>query len=196
MVKRCIEQSLRIKNFEARNWKYETKRRGQESGNKTVWTKNSRRLVGSGKPTGSVWKETIAVSVTISISVQNRHSRILLRALLRSRVWEMHREPEVLEAESPSGKMARLPCKDYLKGTCTNYSVKNGILQNACSTSRRKDADLVITALTRIARLKNSLAKGLERTVTKVQWLCWRRMSITTEQGDLLWMLTHQIQAN
>ena len=29
----------------------------------------------------------------------------------------MHREPEVLEAV---GKMARLPCKDYLKGTYTN----------------------------------------------------------------------------
>ena len=31
----------------------------------------------------------------------------------------MHREPEVREA-SPSGRMFRLPCKDYLKGTCTN----------------------------------------------------------------------------
>ena len=31
----------------------------------------------------------------------------------------MHREPEVLEAEAQVGKMARLPCKDYLKGTCT-----------------------------------------------------------------------------
>ena len=32
---------------------------------------------------------------------------------------EMRREPEVPE-ESPSGRMSRLPCKDYLKGTCTN----------------------------------------------------------------------------
>ena len=32
----------------------------------------------------------------------------------------MHREPEVLEAEAQVVKMARLPCKDYLKGTCTN----------------------------------------------------------------------------
>ena len=28
-------------------------------------------IVGNGKPTGSVWKETIAVSATISISVEN-----------------------------------------------------------------------------------------------------------------------------
>ena len=27
--------------------------------------------------------------------------------------------------------------------------------------------------------------------VTKVQWLYWRRMSITKEEGDLFWMLTH-----
>ena len=33
---------------------------------------------------------------------------------------EMRREPEVLEEKSPSGRMSRWPCKDYLKGTCTN----------------------------------------------------------------------------
>ena len=41
MVKRSIEQNLRIKNFEARNGNYETKRRGQELGDKTAWTKKS-----------------------------------------------------------------------------------------------------------------------------------------------------------
>ena len=30
----------------------------------------------------------------------------------------MHREPRVPEAEAQEGKW-RLPCKDYLKGTCT-----------------------------------------------------------------------------
>ena len=43
-------------------------------------------IVGNGKPTGRVLKETIAVSDTIKISVQNRHSRILLQGLLRSRM--------------------------------------------------------------------------------------------------------------
>ena len=32
----------------------------------------------------------------------------------------MHRGPKVLEAEAQVGRMSRLPCKDYLKGTCTN----------------------------------------------------------------------------
>ena len=52
------------------------------------------------------------------------------------------------------------------------HSVKNGILQNACSTSLRVDADLGKSALMRVARLKNSPANGLKRMVTKVQWLC------------------------
>ena len=52
------------------------------------------------------------------------------------------------------------------------HSVKSGILQNACSTSPRMDADLGKSALMRIARLMDSRAKGLKRMVTKVQWLC------------------------
>ena len=52
------------------------------------------------------------------------------------------------------------------------HSVKNGTLQNACTTSPRADADLGKSPLVRIARLKNSLAKGLKRLVTRVQWLC------------------------
>ena len=39
------------------------------------------------------------------------------------------------------------------------HSVKNGILQNACSTSRKMDADLKKSALMRITRLKNSWQK-------------------------------------
>ena len=58
-------------------------------------------IVGSGKPTGSVLKETIAVSVTISTSVQSRHSRILLQVLSCGRMREMRREPEVPEARVP-----------------------------------------------------------------------------------------------
>ena len=50
------------------------------------------------------------------------------------------------------------------------HSVKSGTLQNACSTSPRVVADLVKSALMRIARLKNSPAKGLKRMATKVQW--------------------------
>ena len=42
LVKRSIEQNLRIKNFETRNGNYEKERRGQESGDNPAWTKNFR----------------------------------------------------------------------------------------------------------------------------------------------------------
>ena len=113
-------------------------------------------------------KETIAVSVTISISVQNRHSRILLRALLRGRVWKMHREPEVPEEEVPVVACLDGRARITSKALAPLHSVKSGILQSACSASRRMDADLEKSALWRIARLKNSLAKGQKRMVTKV----------------------------
>ena len=45
MVKRSIEQDLRNKNFGSRNGNFEKKRRGQESGDRTAWTKNSWRLL-------------------------------------------------------------------------------------------------------------------------------------------------------
>ena len=77
-------------------------------------------IVGNGTPTGSVLEETIAVSVTRSISVEKLHHQIRLRILSCSRMSEKRREPEVPEEKSPSGRMFRWPCKDYLKGTCIN----------------------------------------------------------------------------
>ena len=69
MVKRSFEQEIRNKNFGARNGNYErnavvknqgTKQRGQRI----------LEIVDNGKPTGSSLKETIAVSVTMLLSVQ------------------------------------------------------------------------------------------------------------------------------
>ena len=78
------------------------------------------------------------------------------------------------KGKSPSGRMSRWPCKDYLKGTCTNSFCEKWHLQYACFTSQKMDADLVKSALMHTARLMNSLAEGLKRMVTKVQWLYWK----------------------
>ena len=69
MVKRSIEQDLRIKNFGARNGNVEKNAVVKNPGTNSVY-KEFLEIVGNGKPTGSVLKETIAVSVTMSISVQ------------------------------------------------------------------------------------------------------------------------------
>ena len=73
----------------------------------------------------------------------------------------------------PSGRMSRWPCKDSLKGKLApTHSVKSGIRQNAYSTSSRVVAELLKSALMRIARFKNSPARGPKRMVTQVHWLC------------------------
>ena len=87
--------------------------KGQNSVNK-----EDKENVGNGKLTDSVRKETIAVSGTIVISVQNRQSRTLLQSLPRKNVTNKARTKSP-RGRSPTGKIARLPCKDYLKGTCT-----------------------------------------------------------------------------
>ena len=59
------------------------------------------------------------------------------------------------------------PARITSKELAPIHSVKSGILQNACSTSPRVVADLVKSALMRIARLMNSLAKGPKGMVTR-----------------------------
>ena len=114
MVKRSIEQNLRIKNFEARNGNHETNaRRGQESVDNSV-KKEFMEIVGNGKPTGSVLKETIAVSVMISMSVQKQ----------RGRMREMRREPEVPEATVPVVECLDCPARITPKELAPFHSVK------------------------------------------------------------------------
>ena len=89
--------------------------RGQNSVDKEV-----KEIVGNGNPTGSVLKETIAVSVTMLINVQkmtqpNPSPSSFMQQ--NDRNASRTRSPR---GKSPSGRMSRWPCKDYLKGTCTN----------------------------------------------------------------------------
>ena len=84
----------------------------------------------------------------------------------------MQREPEVPEAEAQVGDWLDCRARITSKELAPTHSVRNGILQNACSTRPKMDADLGKSAIMRIARLMNSLAKGFKRMVIKVQWLC------------------------
>ena len=61
--------------------------------------------------------------------------------------------------KSPSGRMSRWPCKDYLKELATTHSVKDGTLQNACFTRPRVVVGLGKSAHSHIVLLMNSLQK-------------------------------------
>ena len=64
MVKRSIEQEIRNKNFGIRNGNYDTNAAVKNQGTKQHELRTPGDCVGSGKPAGSVPKETIAVSGT------------------------------------------------------------------------------------------------------------------------------------
>ena len=69
--------------------------------------------------------------------------------------------------KSPSGRMSRWPCKDYLKGTCTNSFCEKWHPPECLFYKTKSGCRFGESALMRIARLMNSLAKGLKRMVTK-----------------------------
>ena len=119
MVKRSIEQDIRNKNLAPET----------EIMRETPWSrirdqnsvyKEFLEIVGNGSSTGSVPKETIVVSATISISVEKLHHQIRLRILSCSRMREMRREPEVPEARVPAVERLDGLARIASKGTCTN----------------------------------------------------------------------------
>ena len=142
------------------------------------------RLLAMWKPTGSVWKETNAVSATISISVAKLHHQIRLRILSCSKMSENHREPEVPEVEVRVVEcldvLARITSKEIAMAHC----MKDGILQNACIARPRVVDGFGNSALSHIVGLMISQPNGPKRMMTKVQWLCWGR--VIGKKEDLL----------
>ena len=118
MVKRSIEQSLRMKNFEARNGNYErnvvvknqgTKQREQRSlGDCWQWKTNEQCSKGDNSSFRHDMNERAKSTQPNSSPRSSTHQSV--------KNASRNRRPIV---RSPSGKKARLPCKDYLKGTCT-----------------------------------------------------------------------------
>ena len=119
MVKRSIEQNPRKKNFETRNGDYETNAVVKNQGTKQ---REQRTL-------GDCWQWKAKGQCSKGDNCSFRHD-INKRAKVtqpnpspssstrqNERNASRTRSPR---GKSPSGRMFRLPCKDYLKGTCTN----------------------------------------------------------------------------
>ena len=123
MVKRSIEQNLRINNFEARNGNYEknavvknqgTKQREQRSlGDCWQWKAHGQCSQGDNgsfrHDMNKRAKSTQPNPSPRSSTQQNERNASRTRS---------HR------GKSPSGGMSRWTCKDDLKGTCTNSFCK------------------------------------------------------------------------
>ena len=119
MVKRGVEQNLRIKNFEARNGNYE----------RNAVVKNQRTKQCEQRTLGDCWQWKFNGQCSKGDNCSFRHD-INKRAKLTepnpspsSFMQQSDRHASRTKSprgKSPSGRMSRLPCKDYLKGTCTN----------------------------------------------------------------------------
>ena len=194
MVKRSIEQDIRSKNFGIRNGIMRRTPWSRIKEQNSVY-KEFLEIVGNGKPTGSVWKETIAVSATIWISVEKLHHQIRLRILSCSRKSVNHREPEVPVEKAPAVERLDGP-RITSKELAMTHPAKGGILLNVCSTRARMVAVLGRSALLHIVRLTPSRRNGPNRIMTQAPWLYWKRVigmnesllptGITIAQGNLI----------
>ena len=151
MVKRRIEQNLRIKNFEARNGNYETNAvvKNQET------KQREQRNLGDcwqGKANGQCSKgENCSFRHDINKRAKTPQQNPSPSSSTRQNERNASRTRS-LRDNRPSGRMFRLPCKDYFKGTCTNsfcekwhppeclfYKSKNGCrFGEKCSYAHRQ----------------------------------------------------------
>ena len=99
----------------------------------------------------------------------------------------MHREPEVPEEEVPVVEcldgLARITSKEL----AITHFVKDGTLQNACSTRPRVVVGLVKSGHTHTVRLMNSRLKGPKRMMTSAVAMLkkgdWHERGPVTDQG-------------
>ena len=111
----------------------------------------------------TVLKETIAVSVTISISVQKQHSRILFLVLLRGRMREMRREPEVPEAKVPVEECFDCPARITSKEIAPIHSVKKWHPPECLFYKTKSGCRFGEKSRMHIVRLMNNLAKKVSK---------------------------------
>ena len=164
MVKRSIEQDIRNMNFGIRNGNYEknavvknqgTKQRAQRIlGDCWQWETNGQCVKGD----NCSFRLDINKRGKVTPSNPSPNSFMQQNERKSSRT----RSPR---GKSPSGRMFRLPCKDYLKGTCINSFCEKWHppckTKSGCRFGEKCTKDIV--------RLMNSRLKGPERMMTKVQ---------------------------
>ena len=137
-VKRSIEQNLRIKNFEARNENYEKNAVVKNQGTK-------QREKRTGGECGQ-WKANGQCSKGYNCSFRHENNKRAKSTQPNPSPSSFMRQNErnasktrSPRGKSPSGRMSRWPCKDYLKGTCTNPFCKKKWHPSECLFYKSED---------------------------------------------------------
>ena len=107
-----------------RTWYGKKKYRARFSEERNASGQENRNNSVHGKPTGSVWKETIALSATIWTSVEKLHHQIRLRILSCSRMRQM-RWPAKSQRKVPLVECLDGPARITSKELAPIHSVKN-----------------------------------------------------------------------
>ena len=172
MVKRSIEQEIRNKNFGNRNGNYQrnavvknqgTKQRGQRIlGDCWQWETNGQCVKGD----NCSFRHDITKRGKITPSNPSPNS-----------FMQQNERKNIENPEAPEERVRVVECFDglariTLEELAITHSVKNGTLQNACTTRPRVVVVLGRSAHSHIVRLMNSRRKGLKRMMTKVLWPC------------------------
>ena len=167
MVKRSIEQEIRNKNFGARSGNFEKNAVVKNQGKQRV-----QRILGDGWQWESNGQCIKGDNCSFRHDVNKRGKMTQSNSSPNSFMRQNERKTSRTRSprgKSPSGRMSRWPCKDYIRGTCNNSYVKSGTLQNGCSARPRVAASLGKSALMHTVRFMNSRLKGPKRMMTKVQ---------------------------
>ena len=167
MVKRSIEQEIRNKFFGIRNGNFEknavvknqgTKQRVQRIlGDCWQWETNGQCVKG----------DNCSFRHDINKRGKVTPSNLSLNSFMQQNERKIHREPEVSEEEVPAVECLDGLARITLEELAITHFVKNGTLQNACSTRPRVVVGLGKSALLHIVRLMNSRQKGLKKNDDK-----------------------------
>ena len=169
MVKRSIEQDIRNKNFGTRNGNFEknavvknqgTKQRVQRIlGDCWQWETNGQCVKG----------DNCSFRQDMNKRGKSSPSNPSPNSFMRQN------ERKSSRTRSPRGKVPVVECLDglariTLEELAITHFVKNGTLQNACSTRPRVVVGLGKSAHSHTVRLMNSRLKFPKRMMTKVLW--------------------------
>ena len=205
MVKRSIEQDIRNRNFGARNGNYERNAVVKNQGTK----QRVQRILGDCWQWEANRQCSKGDNCTFRHDVNKRAKTTQPNPSPNSLMQQSERNASRTRSprgKSPSGRMSRWPCKDYLKGTCTNsfcekwhppeclfYKTKSGCRFGAkCSYAHRqvdeqpskrskKNDDKSAVAMLK----KNDWHENVWEPVGQKPLLIKKRYSDTVQHGEL-----------
>ena len=169
MVKRSIEQDIRIKNFGARKGNYERNAVVKNQGTK----QRVQRILGDSWQWESNGQCSRGDNCSFRHDINKRgkmtQSNKSISEFFHAAEFEKSVENPKSPEKSPSGRMFRRPCKDYFKGTCINSFCEEWHPPECLFYKTKSGCRFGESALMHTVRLMNSLVKGPKRMMTRVQ---------------------------